>query len=270
MTVLFLIACAARLPTHGAVPRDLHQVGLADVQLVRDIPAPGAPPRPTSAPMRAALDDGLAPPTVLDPDADGPFLRNDYTGVVQFGGGFVREGEVALETRARLLTFSEQDSYATLGRAWLGDTVARVLRAKDLHVVPLHVSPVPVTRTPRRGSHPDDGEDNVNLPRVELTPGPIAPSGEGPAWVVVPLLRTYLAHNGGWFLGQEHGCMAGARIEALVVLYDARSGAPVWWATATGRHLDERTAQATRAQLEDYLLAAEGQVARELGRRLLR
>jgi hypothetical protein len=266
--VLLLVACAAHHPIHGATPRGLERVGLAEVQLVRDLPAPdtasSSPP-----PSRVSTDDPAAP-TVLDPERDGPFLRNEYAGVVQFGGGFIREGEIALETRARHLTFSEQDAYAELGVAWLADAVARALEARGLQVVQTAAPRVDVTRTKRRGSHPDDGQDNVNLPRTELTPGPLAFPQGAPEWVVVPLLRTYLAHNGGWFQGQTYGCMAGARVEALVVLYETRSGAPVWWMTTSGRHLDERIAQATRAQLEDYIVVAETRAERDLKRHLLR
>ena len=267
MFTLLLLACATHQPIHGTKPPGLERVGLAEVQLVRDLPAPAAAP-PLESP-RVPLDADN-PPTVLDPDRDGPFLRNEYAGVVQFGGGFIREGDVALETRARHLTFSEQDAYAQLGGAWLADVVKHALEVRGVEVVPAQAPGVRVTRTSRRGSHPDDGQDNVNLPRTELTPERLTFPEGAPDWVVVPLVRTYLAHNGGWFQGQTYGCMAGARVEALVVLYETRSGAPVWWMTATGRHLDERVAQATRAQLEDYVLAAEARAERALRRHLLR
>jgi hypothetical protein len=268
--LLVILACHAHHPAHGAPPPSLRRVGLSAVQFVHDVPAPVEVLRATPAPLRKALDDGLPPATLLDPERDGAFLRNEYTGVVQFGGGFVREGDVALETRARYVAFAEQQPYADLARNWLHEAVQDALDARGIATEPVTVGQVPLTRVPRRGSHPDDGVDNVNLPRLELTPGPIAPRADGPEWIVVPLLRAFLAHNGGWFRGQTHGCMAGARIDALVVLYDARRGTPVWWHEATGRHMDERTAQATRAQLEDYILEAQADVSRTLRRRILR
>lgn len=117
------------------------------------------------------------------------------------------------------------------------------------------------------GEDPEDGHDNLNLPRSHLVPVALDAAGMPGTWLV-PYLRAYYTHNGGWFLGQRWGCMAGARVDAEVVLYV--DGKPVWWMEATGRSLDKRTAQATTAELDQHLLNAERQVEDALSKGLFR
>lgn len=283
--VLLLTACAGHRPPRptvdatvsGAAPalRTLQAdgVAVAPVVLVRDLPAPPLPP--TVAPGRIEeqlVDPELGEPTPLDPERDAVFLRGDYVGNVRFGGGVLLAGDVGLQARARILEFGAEAEYGSLGAAWLADSVDRALDARG---VPRDVTAAPpdltVDRTPFRGLHEDDGRDNVNLPRMVLRPGRLAPMPDAPRpWVLVPYLRVYYTHNGGWFLGQQYGTMAGARVEAIVALYDARTGAPVWWMDALGRHLDAATASPSTAQLDQYLLWAEDDVEAALDEGLFR
>jgi hypothetical protein len=213
----------------------------------------------------------LPAPTLLDPERDAAFLRGDYVGNVRFGGGVIRTGEVALNARARLLEFNQQDVDAAQGVAWLHDAVADALTARTVAYTPSTAPVQPtVERIPVRGMHPDDGTDNQNIPRSELRPGAIPADPAAPTrYVLVPMLRQYYTHNGGWFIGQQYGCMAGARVEALVVLYDTHTGAPVWWMDAVGRHIDGDTATPSSAQLDQYLLWAEDDVELALAKELL-
>jgi hypothetical protein len=273
-----ILACVRAPPSYaidGAVRlSDLRAepVGVAPVVRVQDVPAPPLPPQPAAGRIEAGLADHLEPMTVLDPAADAAFLRNDFLGNVRFGGGFVRTGEVALEVRGRLLEFSVQEAYAQQGTQWLTEAVRAALEAQRLTPVAVSVGAElpPLEHVAVRGVHPDDGHDNLNLPRTTLRPAPIAPRAEGPRYVIVPFLRSYYTHNGGWFIGHEYGCNAGARVETLVVLYDARSGSPLWWMSSTGRHIQPMQGQANRAELDQYLLWAEDSVEEDLARAFLR
>lgn len=280
-TFLFLLGCAKPPVTfHGAGFDDLDRalrgatVEVATVVVVADQPAPPLPPlhEPTEIERRLLEGDAhLAPPTVLDPDVPeiASFLRNDFVGVLRFGGGLVRMGETTLEARARIIEFHQGAEMRAQGSAWLAETVADVTRGAGIVTRAAEgVAPPPVTRSSVRGSNELDGRDNLNLPRVAVAPQPMTPGGDG--YLVVPYLRSYYAHNGGWFVGQEWGCSGGARVEALVVVYDRASGQPAWWQVATGRHVEEMKAQPSRAQLDQFLLYAEDEVEEALRRGFLR
>lgn len=282
--LLLLVACAAHhepRPTAAALTSgdapsrsELRREGLAlaPVVLVRDLPAPPLPPPPTPGRIEAQLEaEHLPEPTVLDPVRDAAFLRGDFVGNVRFGGGVMLSGDVALDSRARILEFNQQDAYATQASAWLTESVRAAL---DDQGIPLGAAPAAVTatltRAPVRGLDPDDGRDNVNLPRSSFRPEPIAADASASGWLLVPFVRSYYTHNGGWFIGQRYGCLAGARIEAVLALYDRRTGAPVWWMDALGRHLDGATASPSSAQLDQYLLWAEDDVEAALDKELLK
>lgn len=280
--LLFVIACAKLPETHHGPAYDGLETALASgfvlspSVVVADQPAPPLPPPHAPTEIEKHLLEGdahLATPTVLDPANPeiAAYLRNDFVGILRFGGGLVRMGETALEVRARLVEFHQGEELRKQGTAWLDGVVSEILRGAHLSPAAVHeVGAPPVNRANTRGSNELDGRDNVNLPRVAVSPAAMAPAAEGPRYAVVPYLRAYYAHNGGWFIGQEWGCSGGARVEALLVVYDRQTGQPAWWQVATGRHVEEMKAQPSRAQLDQYLLYAEGQVEESLERGFLR
>lgn len=270
--VILAAACTraeVRVEQFGAAVRPAN-VTVSPVVVVSDIG--GAPAVVIGAVTEVESlvgDDGQAPPTALDPVKDAAFLRNELIGNVRFGGGFVRTGAVALETRARIIEAQPSDALRAQGTAWLSRATSAALRARRVVNEPAAKAPenLALSWLPVRGEDPEDGHDNLNLPRSHLVPVALDPAGMPGTWLV-PYLRAYYTHNGGWFLGQRWGCMAGARVDAEVVLYV--DGKPVWWMEATGRSLDERTAQATTAELDQHLLNAERQVEDALSKGLFR
>ena len=281
LALVLFVACGKKPVTAwetGEVPRPgLRESGLAVAPVVRlaEVPAPPLAPLPPPSRIEDGLADANLPsPTVLDPVADADFLRNEFAGNIRFGGGFVRTGGVALEVRARLVELGEQDRYDAQGRAWLDAAVDALLDAVKVEArdAAAPEAPPPIDRLATRGLHPEDGTDNLNLPRTTLAPRDAgrALDAAGAGYLLVPYLRSYYTHNGGWFLGHESGCMAGARVEALLVLYDAATGKVVWSLDALGKHVQDRQGQASRAELDQYLLWAEDQVERQLERGFLR
>jgi hypothetical protein len=269
--LLLLVACHKKPPVAwetGAAPRG--SIAVAPVVRVADVPAPPLPPLAPPTEIEAQLDSGNLPaPTALDPVNDAAFLRNEFLGNVRFGGGFVRAGAVQLEVRGRLIEFAEQERYDAMGRAWLDQTLDALLDGAAAAPAP---SDLAVDRVPTRGLHPDDGHDNVNVPRTTLAARDLGHPLEaaGADYVLVPYLRNYYTHNGGWFLGQEYGCMAGARVEVLLALYDADTGAVVWSLAALGRTISARQGQPSRAEADQNLLWAEDEVEETLRKRLPR
>ena len=257
---LLLCGCAtrARVQLAGEFSRP-SGFALSPAVVVADLPYAVVAEAVVPDAIEGVVADGQEAPTVLDPVVDGAFLRNDFIGNIRFGGGLIRTGSVALETRARLIQLQRPVALRLQGVDWLNGTMARLFDG---------AAPVPAPADASfqyqsvRGVDEEDGHDNLNLPRTSLVPQAI-PGAVGK--VLVPYLRAYYTHNGGWFLGQRWGCMAGARIDVVVVMYD--EGQPVWWLEAVGRSLDSGVAQATTAELDAHLLDAEHQVEVALEKR---
>ena len=280
--VILLAGCVKHVPavTSGPVDPGLARavrtqgVSIAPVVVLQDLPAPPMPAASAPSAIEQGLREGeeqLPDPTVLDPTSprDAAFLRNEYLGNIRFGGGFIRTGDVTLEVRARLIELGLEDRYREEGVRWLGEMVPEALADLKVPVDAPAAARAPVPERRRfRGLHEEDGHDNVNLPRSELAPIPVEPFGNG--YVLVPYLRAYYTHNGGWFLGQTWGCTAGARVEAFLVLYDAGTGRPAWSAALTGSHIEPRNGQPSTAEMDQFLLWAEGQAREQLERAWLR
>jgi hypothetical protein len=281
-TFLLLLACAKLPETHrNLAAAELESslaadgLSLAPPQLVADMPAPPLPALAPPGEIQKRLLEGtehLGAPTVLDPAVPeiASFLRNDFVGVVRFGGGLVRMGDSAAEVRARTIELHLGAELRQQGRDWLSATTNALLGEAKLPAAASSTGGPPVLRAAVRGSNELDGRDNLNLPRTQVSPAPLEPASSGPRWLLVPYLRSYYAHNGGWFVGQEWGCSGGARVEVMLVLYDQRSGQPAWWQVATGRHIESMKAQPSRAQLDQFLLDAEDEVEAQLARGFLR
>lgn len=277
MLIWLFLACGPKPVTeaHGDGPRlsELRAagVGLAAVHLVQDLPAPPLVAPPAAGVVEQGLQDvGGAPPTELDPVRDAAFLRNEYIGNVRFGGGIIRTGDIALDARARLIEFNSQDPYRAQATGWLQDTVTALLDDNGIPHTPVRLVAA-ADRVAVRGMHDEDGRDDINVPRTELVPGAL--TGDVPTssrYVVVPFLRAYYSHNGGWFIGQEFGCMAGARVDVTLALYDTTRGQAVWWTDVVGRHLDLRVAQPSTAELDQFLLWAEDLAEGGLSRTFLK
>ncbi len=289
----FLVACAPKLPlpepVHGgawpiAKKALRHEtIAVAKPVLASELPAtplPDEPPPDAVSVLVEDVADNLPEPTRLDPKdpRDASFLRNEWAGNVRFGGGFVRLGSIGVEVRARLVELGQDPEYQTQGKTWLGRLVSEKLA--DKKIVTLSVDPLTdlaPLREKTRGRHPDDGHDNLNVPRTTLAPPSLTPDqrttakqrSEGHRWLLVPILRNYYTHNAGWFLGQDYGSMSGGRTEVLLTLYDLDTGEPAWWMSTEAKTI-ERTASPSRTDLDTYLLTVEQMTAKQFDKRLFK
>lgn len=207
-----------------------------------------------------------------DLNGDGDDFRDGvYVGNIVMTGGYVVEntGDAGLQTIAKAYEFNSIDAYRSTVSDWADSTVAGVLDDRGLSWQRIDVSvPAPISR-PARGSHPGDGTDNINIPRFTLEPTPLDGMVSGVDVVVVPTVVFYYSHNSGWFVGQEHGCGAGARLRMLWTVYDAASGAPLEWRDVDRRTIEPYVFQANSSQLEDMLIEVEQAVAADLAKELL-
>lgn len=211
---------------------------------------------------------------------EGPFEDNLTVGHVQLSGGYiVSDTEMGMQYRSKEVEIRATDAYAEQARTWLDETVRAVLADEGIRTVRIAaLSPSglpPPRRTEVRGSGPLDRRDNQNLPRFELTPQPLdaqmreaLPDLQGATLLLVPMVVYYYSHNGGWFVGQTYGCAGGARVRVLWTLYDPQTGALLHWGDIEARHVDEYVSSPNSSQVDDYLIAVETELERQLGRHL--
>lgn len=210
------------------------------------------------------------------PEGEDAFTAGVFVGNVVHSGGYIFDGDetgadAGLPVRSKSIELNAQDAYIRSVKAWTDARFSEALRETGLQVLPLGALPpdaLPTpTRAPRRGSDPQDGTDNVNLPRFDLSaaPWPEAPRhAAGADVVLLPVVVLYYSHNGGWFVGQRMGCGSGARMRLFWAVYDGKTGAPLGWQDVEARHLDAYLMTPNKAQLEDHLIAVEERVGAEL------
>ncbi len=216
---------------------------------------------------------GLAQPIVLavherlEPmDA---FHKGYYVGDIWFSGGFELMPEEDNQVRSVGVDLKDMDAYTEQVTRVVGDSLSSLLTDHQLTWQPIDTSVEralrPPRQTPIRGSGEFDGRDNQNLPRFELQPQPLD-AGElpelpsGTATVLVPMVVHYYTHNGGWFVGQNTGCAAGARMRLLWSLHDAHDGRVLTWGDIGVQHQQEYYYSPNSAELEDYQLIVESEL----------
>jgi hypothetical protein len=226
-----------------------------------------------------ALADPILVQDLVDLEDSNPFRSGLYVGNLVFSGGYVTEQqEVGLQNVSKRIDFEAEETY----RDQVGDLVADMLssaldgqRRVTWQPTSLPMDSVPEqTFRPVRGTHEEDGRDNVCLPRFDLVPEPLPPEAlaglpSGVEAVIVPLVVLYYTHNAGWFLGQTFGSSAGARIRLVTVTYDAKSGVPMGHIDVTTRFLHEEVFQPNSGQLEDFAIFTELALDKRMRRLLL-
>jgi len=195
---------------------------------------------------------------VIERDA---FHDNLILGNIWFSGGYEIMADEGNQARSVNYRVDEVEEYATLARTWadavFGEALTSAGARWSRHAT--GIVPAPPRRTRSRGTGPLDGKDNQNLPRFTLEPTAL-PDGATAGisgTVLVPVVVYYYTHNGGWFVGQEQGSAAGARIRLLWSQHDGSTGSVVAFGEAGVRVIEPYVYSPNRARLEDYILEAE-------------
>lgn len=288
--LLALLAGCAHVPTshrgggYDVAARSFRKdgVALAPVTFVADLPAPPLTPpgEPSAVQVQLEVGDPGPPPTVLD-TADpqhAAFLRNDRVGNVRFAGGFVYVDGRGVDVRTRLIELGYDAEYRQQAEQWLKAVVDDALAKRRLPVARVPGMPLPgPDRLPSASPKQILGQDDANNPVTALRPQPLtleqrqawAAAAGGRTVLLVPMVRTFLTHNGGWFLGQTWGCRAGERVELLLVAYDLGTGEPIWWHAPFVQRF-ERTSTPSSAEIDAGLAEVRRDVEKQLRKRLLK
>lgn len=228
---------------------------------------------PMAMPASIALAPAVLLHTLPEPGGD-PLSQGEYVGDIWFSAGFARFESLDNQVRSVEIELRHEDRYAEQAAAWTDSVFASLLDDRGVSWSPLSegLTPPRPLRTDIRGSGPLDGTDNQSLPRFDLRPLPLEEPPDLPAGaqaVLVPMIVHYYSHNGGWFIGQSTGSAAGARIRVLWSLYGDDGGVLTWGEVGT-RYIEPYFYTPNQAQLQDYLIAVEDELARQLSRRALR
>jgi len=234
--------------------------------VVRTGPPVDAVPALALAPAVALVDV----PGAVQRDA---FHDNLVVGSIWLSGGYELLAEEDHQARSVDLEFDDEDTYRRQALDWADRSLSAALESTGLPWVRLEAPvrlPAP-QRSVIRGSSEGDGDDDQNLPRFHLQPGPLDPADLADldaSWVLQPVVVHYYAHNGGWFVGQERGCPAGARARVLWSLHDVSTGQIRTWGEVEARYLEPYEYSPNRAELQDYLIEVETLAAEALAEQL--
>ncbi|MEM6931822.1 MAG: hypothetical protein AAF602_33125 [Myxococcota bacterium] len=250
-------------------------VGCGGSKNVRDVVG-----QPLSQPegARIALADPVFLHSTLELEGSGEardlnqWRANTWVGRIWFSGGYEILPEEGNQVRSVELELSDADEMGKLAREWVEQAAPAALTEAGYTVV-APVGPISVSAPEQRfvrGTVAFDGKDNVNLPRFDLVPGaPLAPGVETEAdGIFVPVVVNYYAHNAGWFVGQEDGVWAGARMRVFWSLVAPDDGAVLGWGEVATTTKVDRMASPNRQQQQDLLLTVEAEAKALLARQL--
>ncbi len=239
----------------------------------------------TNKPIKSKFSKvALADPILLrdfqETEETDAFRSGVYVGNLVFSGGFITEQQdVGLQNVSKKVDFEAEDRYrkqvGEILEVQFGDALDKAgkLTWQRVSIDPDMINSHRARAV--RGTHEEDGRDNVCLPRFELEPSALSAEviSELPAGteaVIVPFVVLYYTHNAGWFLGQTYGHGGGARFRVFSVTYDAKTGAPLGHMDAMTRFLHEEVFQPNSGQLEDFAIFAERRMAKQVKKYLLK
>jgi hypothetical protein len=202
------------------------------------------------------------------------FEAGDAVGFTTHTGGFVHQPGAGGYVRSKEVTIEQHAEYRARVDRWTQNRVGRALSAAKITWRPLETATTLNVPKPLRSEllteESSDGKDDVNMPYLEFAPAErwgspplssLVPSqGASEDAVLVPTVLYYYAHNGGWFVGQEWGCVAGARFRLLLALYRVRDGLLISSHDLEARELIENAFNPDRTAIERVLRALEGKM----------
>jgi len=169
--------------------------------------------------------------------SESQFNDNVYIGKINFSGGYVKkETSLGVITKNKNTVFNNEKEYADQSSREVSAELLKLFQKKKIDFNFLEKIDSKLftgfLKTQDYSKSPDEGKDNINLPRYKyLAPNAIPSALEknadiiesGARYVFVPIVVQYYSHNAGWFNDQEIGCLAGARIALQFVVYDRKS-----------------------------------------------
>ncbi|PJZ68249.1 hypothetical protein CH373_04455 [Leptospira perolatii] len=160
------------------------------------------------------------------------YEANTFVGFVYFSGGLVRiQKDLGVQTTTKNIELKSQSEFRKLSSDWIDSSISSLLRKKAYNLSP-YSSKITFQKPKLRKDYSlseDNGQDNINVPKIEYIFEELskesseALSKSGAKYAIIPLVQYYYGNNAGWFIGQDWGCMAGARIGVQILVYDIES-----------------------------------------------
>jgi len=167
------------------------------------------------------------------------FNKNLYIGAIEFSGCIITNTNLNNIRQSESRKYLSQNDFSTQASRSLSTAITNSLSKKKYSF-----REVSTQKEPRvilqnlieydvvadREKLPEDGQDNINLPRLVYNPKALDEQARkilleyNCDYVMIPVIEYYYGHNGGWFNDQEWGCSAGVRMAFQILVYDLHTG----------------------------------------------
>ncbi|MCG9875314.1 MAG: hypothetical protein MH321_11075 [Leptospiraceae bacterium] len=157
------------------------------------------------------------------------YETNQYIGFIYFTGGLVREQrDIGVQVSTKTIELKNQKELIEMAENGILNVLESEVKNKFLVSSRITLEKPFQSVKSRKDYNPteDNGQDNLNNPRIvyemEIDRSSLPKSSEGD-FLIIPIVQYYYAHNAGWFIGQDWGCMAGVRLGVQFLIYDLNS-----------------------------------------------
>ncbi|RHX90032.1 hypothetical protein [Leptospira stimsonii] len=159
------------------------------------------------------------------------FENNAFVGFIHFSGGLIRvQKAFGVQVESKNKEFKGQTELKPMVLNWLEKSLSEVLRTKNkpIKIVTIKQPFSKVNTVKNYELSPDNGQDNINVPNIHFVFEEASKEFnqvlevENVRFAVVPIVQQYYAHSGGWFNGQDWGCLAGIRTGIQMLVYDSK------------------------------------------------
>ncbi|WP_156781833.1 hypothetical protein [Leptospira tipperaryensis] len=159
------------------------------------------------------------------------FENNAFVGFIHFTGGLIRvQKDFGVQVESKNKEFKGQTELKPMVLNWLEKSLSEILKTKNK---PIKIATVKqpfskVNTVKNYELSPDNGQDNINVPNIHFVFEEASKefnqvlTAENVRFAVVPIIQQYYAHSGGWFNGQDWGCLAGIRTGIQIIVYDTK------------------------------------------------
>lgn len=177
-------------------------------------------------------------------DEEQQFNNNIYIGSIRFSGCIITNPSLKNMRQSEKRVFSMKDEFLQTMKQSVSSALLDELNRKNYDVreyaktadAPFQIKDIIRYESIQdRNKYPEDGDDNINLPRIIYKPVSLNDQvrntflNENCDYLMVPVIEYYYGHNGGWFNDQLWGCPSGLRIACQILVYDVHTGRLVFY-----------------------------------------
>jgi len=157
------------------------------------------------------------------------YETSQYIGFIYFSGGLVREQrDIGVQVSTKSIDLKNQKDLVEMAENGILSILEEEISNKSIASSKVSLDKPFQSVKSKKDYNPteENGQDNLNSPRMvyemEINRSSLPKPSEGD-FLIIPIIQYYYAHNAGWFIGQDWGCMAGVRLGVQFLIYDLKS-----------------------------------------------